>query len=68
MIGKLQYTRIYSNLNRRNKLWSCDKLSYDKVDNDISNSYLCGDNNLLNLLIIHPLNYQLNQEERADRH
>ena len=68
MIGKLQYTGIYGKLNHRNKLWSCDKLSYDKVDNDISNSYLCGDNNLLNLLIIHPLNYQLNQEERADRH
>lgn len=27
MIGKIQYTRIYTKLNRRNKLWLSVKLS-----------------------------------------
>ena len=51
MIGKLQYTGIYGKLNRRDKLWSSTQLSYDKVDNDISNSYLCGGNNYAERLL-----------------
>ena len=42
VIGKLQYARIYNNLNRKNKLCSSTKLSYNKVDNKTNNSYLCG--------------------------
>ena len=42
MIGKLQYTRIYTKLNRRNKLWSCDKLSNNNLDNETDYGYLCG--------------------------
>ena len=44
VVGKLQYTRKYGKLNRRNKWWSSAQLSNDKVDNDIGNSYLCGGN------------------------
>ena len=44
MIGKLQYTRIYGKLKRRNKLWSSTQLSNDKVENNTSNGYLCDGN------------------------
>ena len=67
-IGKLQYTRIYGKLNRRNKLRANDKLSNDKVENNTINSYLCGGNNMLNYLCLSCLNHELNQEKRADRH
>ena len=54
MIGKLQYTRIYTKLNRRNKLWSCDKLSNNNLDNETDYGYLCNGNNncreIINLL------------------
>ena len=50
MIGKLQYTRIYTKLNRRNKLWSCDKLSNNNLDDEADYSYLCGGNNKFNSL------------------
>ena len=42
MIGKLKYTRIYGKLNRRNKLWSSDKLSNNNLDDKTDYSYLCG--------------------------
>ena len=42
MIGKLQCAGIYVKLKRRNKLWSSAQVSYDKVGNNTSNSYLCG--------------------------
>ena len=42
VIGKLQYTRIYGKLNRRNKLWSSDKLSNNNLDDKTDYSYLCG--------------------------
>ena len=45
MFGKLQYTKIYSKLNRRNKLWSCDKLSDNNLDDKADYSYLCNGNN-----------------------
>ena len=67
-IGKLQYTRIYGKLNRRNKLRANDKLSNDKVENNTINSYLCGGNNMLNYLCLSCLNHELNHKERADRH
>lgn len=68
MIGKLQYTRIYGKLKRRNKLWSCDKLSNNNLDNETDYSYLCGGNNMLNYLCLSCLNHELNHKERADRH
>ena len=67
-IGKLQYTRIYGKLNRRNKLRANDKLSNDKVENNTINSYFCGGNNMLNYLCLSCLNHELNHKERADRH
>ena len=45
MFGKLQNTGIYGKLNRRNKLWSCDKLSDNNFDNKADYSYLCGGSN-----------------------
>ena len=68
MIGKLQYTIIYSKTNHRNKLWSCDKLSNNNLDNETDYGYLCGGNNMLNYLCLSCLNHELNQEKRADRH
>ena len=50
VIKKLQYTRIYSNRNHRNKWWSSTQLSNDKVENNTSNSYLCGGNNKFNIV------------------
>ena len=50
VIGKVQYTRIYSNLNRRNKLWSSRKLSNNNLDDKADYSYLCGGNNKFNSL------------------
>ena len=50
MIGKLQYTRIYGKLKRRNKLWSCNKLSDNNLDDEADYSYLCGGNNKFNSL------------------
>ena len=41
MIGKIQYTRIYGKLKRINKLWSCDKLSNNNLDDEADYSYLC---------------------------
>ena len=48
VIRKLKNTEIYGKLKRRNKWWSSGQLSCDKVENNISNSYLCGGNNMLN--------------------
>ena len=54
MIGELQYTRIYGKLKRRNKLWSCDKLSNNNLDDEADYSHLCNGNNncreIINLL------------------
>jgi len=44
-IGKLQYTRIYGKLKRRNKLWSSNKLDDNYIDDEADNDYLCGGNN-----------------------
>ena len=44
-IGKLQYTRIYGKLKRRNKLWSSNKLDDNYIDDKADNDYLCGGNN-----------------------
>ena len=35
VIGKVQYTRIYSNLNRRNKLWSSGKFNDYDLDDEV---------------------------------
>ena len=64
VIGKLQYTRIYGKLNRRNKLCSSGKLNYNNLDDEADYSYLCGGNNMLNYLCLSCLNHELNQEER----
>ena len=45
MIEKLQYTRIYGKLNRRNKLWPSGKLSNNNLDDKADYSYLCNGNN-----------------------
>ena len=45
VIGKLQYTRIYGKLNRRNKLWPSGKLSNNNLDDKADYSYLCNGNN-----------------------
>ena len=45
VIGKLQYTRIYGKLNRRNKLCSSGKLNYNNLDDEADYSYLCNGNN-----------------------
>ena len=50
VIGKLQYTRIYGKLNRRNKLCSSGKLNYNNLDDEADYSYLCGGNNKFNSL------------------
>ena len=50
VIGKLQYTRIYGKLNRRNKLCSSGKLNYNNLDDEADYSYLCGSNNKFNSL------------------
>ena len=50
VIEKLQYTRIYGKLNRRNKLWSSGKLNYNNLDDEADYSYLCGGNNKFNSL------------------
>ena len=50
MFGKIQYTRIYSKLNRRNKLCSNGKLDNDNLENEVDYSYLCGVNNKFNSL------------------
>ena len=50
VIGKVQYTRIYSNLNRRNKLCSNGKFENDNLDDKADYSYLCGGNNKFNSL------------------
>ena len=42
VIGSLQYIEIYSNRNRRNKLWSSGKLSDNNLDDKADYSYLCG--------------------------
>ena len=42
VIGKLQYTRIYGKLKRRNKWWSSGKLGNDNLDDKADYSYLCG--------------------------
>ena len=42
VIGKLQYTRIYGKLRRRNKWWSSGKLGNDNLDDKADYSYLCG--------------------------
>ena len=68
MIVKLQYYGIYGMLKRRNKLWSCDKLSNNNLDNETDYGYLCGGNNMLNYLSLSCLNHELNREKRADRH
>ena len=47
-IGKLQYTRIYGKLKRRNKLWSCGKLEVKSICRNDKKHYLCGENNKLN--------------------
>lgn len=49
-IGKLQYTRIYSKLNRRNKLCSNGKFDNDNFDDKADYCYLCGSNNKFNSL------------------
>ena len=48
VIGKLQYTRIYGKLKRRNKLWSCGKLEVKSICRNDKKHYLCGENNKLN--------------------
>ena len=68
MIRKLQCAGICGKLKRRNKLWSCDKLSNNNLDNETDYGYLCGGNNMLNYLCLSCLNHELNQEKRADRH
>ena len=54
MFGKLQNTGIYGKLKCRNKLWSCDKLSDNNLDDKTDYSYLCNGNNncreIINLL------------------
>ena len=50
MIGKLQYTRNYSKLKRRNKLCSNGKFDNDNLDDEADYSYLCGGNNKFNSL------------------
>ena len=45
IIGKPQYIRIYGKLNRRNKLWSSNKLDDNYIDDKADYSYLCGGNN-----------------------
>ena len=45
VIRKLQYTKIYSKLNRRNKLCSKDKFDDNNLDDEANNSYLCNGNN-----------------------
>ena len=50
MIAKLQYARIFNNLNRRNKLWSSGKLSNNNLEDEVDYSYLCGGNNKFNSL------------------
>ena len=50
VIGKIQYTRIYGKLNRRNKLWPSGKLSNNNLDDEADYSYLCGGNNKFNSL------------------
>ena len=42
MIEKLQYTRIYTKLQRRNKLRSSGKLSNNNLEDEVDYSYLCG--------------------------
>ena len=50
VIEKLQYTRIYGKLKRRNKSWSSGKLSNNNLDDEADYSYLCGGNNKFNSL------------------
>ena len=50
VIGKLQYTILYIRANRRNKLWSSDKLTDNNLDDKADYSYLCGGNNKFNSL------------------
>ena len=50
VIEKIQYTRIYGKLKRRNKLWSSGKLSNNNLDDEADYSYLCGGNNKFNSL------------------
>ena len=50
VIRKLQYTKIYSKLNRRNKLCSNGKFENDNLDDKADYSYLCGGNNKFNSL------------------
>ena len=56
MIAKLLHLIIYRKRNRRNKLWSSTQLGYNKVENNTSNSYLCGGNNYAERLFTY---YQL---------
>ena len=67
-IGKLQYTRIYGKLKRRNKLWSSNKFDDDNLDDEADYCYLCGGNYKLNYLSLSCLNHELNREKRANRH
>ena len=60
VIGELQYTRIYTKLNSRNKLWSSGKLSNNNLEDEVDYSYLCGGNNMLNYLCLSCLNHELN--------
>ena len=50
VIEKIQYTRIYGKLKRRNKLWSSGKLSNNNLEDEVDYSYLCGGNNKFNSL------------------
>ena len=54
VIGKLQYTRIYGKLNRRNKLCANGKIDNVNLDDKADYSYLCNGNNncreIINLL------------------
>ena len=68
MIGELQYTEIYVKLKRRNKLWASDKFSYNKVENNTNNYYLCGGKFNINEFDLHGANHSTNREKRADRH
>ena len=68
MFGKRQYTLLYFEGNRRNKICSYDKFDDDNIDDEADYNYLCGGNNMLNYLCLSCLNHELNHKERADRH
>jgi len=68
VLGKLQNTRIYCKLKRKNKLHSWHKLINKSICRNNKKHYLCGGNYKLNYLGLSCLNHELNHKERADRH